>query len=97
MDIQVNIENAVSAFTYADKKIVLCLFSALDLSRDMNEQTINIKTVAENTGFSRTMSVNCLKTLCSLGVISTQNRGPAGTHIVVCNAEACQRILELCS
>ncbi len=97
MDIQINIENAVASFTYADKQVVCGLLSKLDLSKDMNEATLNIKSVSENAALSRTMVVNCVKMLCCLGVIATENRGPAGTHIVVRNAKACRKIFDLCS
>ncbi|MBQ8248061.1 MAG: hypothetical protein IJZ42_13115 [Lachnospiraceae bacterium] len=97
MDIQVNLEQAVSEFTYAEKMITKSLLSNLDLSQDSYKATINMKLLALETDLSRAMLVNGIKTLCVLGVIATHNRGPAGTCIIVRNAEACRHILELCS
>ena len=97
MNIEVNLENAVSLFSYADKKIICGILSELDLSEDKSNITINLTDVSNNVGFSRSMTMNCIKTLCCLGVITTQNRSPMGTLIVVCNAAACRRIYELCS
>ena len=97
MDIQINIENSVSAFSYGDKQVISGLLSRLNLSLDQGAATVMVKTVAEDLSVSRATLVNCIKMLCCMGVISTENRGPAGTLVTVCNAAACRKILELCS